>query len=158
MFFSGAGWVVPWGRMMRVVMVLVAWQMACSAASTDGVCGSIDIRNSVKNLQRLSGCRVIEGFLQVVLMDLAVPSDFQGVSFPELREVTEFVIFYRVSGLSSIGQLFPNLSVIRGDELFLDYALSIVQMPYLRDIGLVSLTTILRGSVAITSNPGTGLF
>lgn len=91
-------------------------------------------------------------------MDLAVPSDFQGVSFPELREVTEFVIFYRVSGLSSIGQLFPNLSVIRGDELFLDYALSIVQMPYLRDIGLVSLTTILRGSVAITSNPGTGLF
>lgn len=60
---------------------------------------------------------------------------------------------YRVNGLRSIGQLFPNLSVIRGNSLFINYALVAFEMMHLQDVGLHSLTEIVRGSVRFENNP-----
>lgn len=117
-------------------------------------CKSMDIRNSVKNLeQNLRDCQVIEGFLYVVLMDHANESDFDNISFPELREITGHLLIYRVVGLRSVGQLFPNLTVIGGNVLFMDYALVIYEMVQLQEVGLHSLSTIVRGSVWINKNP-----
>uniref|UniRef100_A0A8B9PWB2 Tyrosine-protein kinase receptor n=1 Tax=Apteryx owenii TaxID=8824 RepID=A0A8B9PWB2_APTOW len=78
--------------------------------------------------------------------------DFRGLSFPRLLMITEYLLLFRVYGLESLRDLFPNLSVIRGTSLFFNYALVIFEMPHLRDIGLHSLTHVLRGSVRIERN------
>ncbi|KAK1131016.1 hypothetical protein K0M31_017319 [Melipona bicolor] len=117
------------------------------------VCQSIDIRNSVRYFSRLSGCRLVEGFVQILLIDNAEPAEYANISFPELREITGYLLFYRVKGLRSIGRLFPNLSVIRGHSLFINYALVVFEMMSLQEVGLHSLTTVVRGSVRFEKNP-----
>lgn len=67
--------------------------------------------------------------------------------------ISVLCINYRVKGLRSIGRLFPNLSVIRGHSLFINYALVAFEMMNLQEIGLHSLTTIVRGSVRFEKNP-----
>lgn len=96
------------------------------------VCGSKDIRNSVKNLKELRGCRVIEGFLIITLIDKYNETDYVDVSFPELTEVTDFVLLYRVNGLKSVGKLFPNLRIIRGNNLIHDFAFVVFEMMHLQ--------------------------
>jgi insulin receptor len=92
----------------------------------------MDIRNNVDAFRRLSGCRVIEGFIQIVLIDHATESSFANLTFPELREITHYLLLYRVNGLRSVGRLFPNLAVIRGETLFLNYALVVFEMIHLQ--------------------------
>lgn len=96
------------------------------------VCQSQDIRNSVNNFSQLRGCRVIEGFLQIVLIDKAEEWEYANLTFPELREITGYFLLYRVNGLRSLSKLFPNLTVIRGNELFFDYALVVFEMMHLQ--------------------------
>lgn len=120
----------------------------------NGVCQSIDIRNSVDTFKkRLSGCQVVEGFVQILLIDHADESHFANLSFPDLREITGYLLMYRVNGLRTLSNLFPNLSVIRGNILFLNYALVAFEMMHLQEIGLYSLTNITRGSVRLEKNP-----
>ncbi|OAD57588.1 Insulin-like receptor [Eufriesea mexicana] len=117
------------------------------------LCQSIDIRNSVRHFSRLKGCRLVQGFVQILLIDNAEPSEYANVSFPELKEITGYLLLYRVKGLRSIGRLFPNLTVIRGHSLFINYALVAFEMMNLQEIGLHHLTTIVRGSVRFEKNP-----
>nr|UTM63729.1 Insulin-like receptor [Riptortus pedestris] len=118
-----------------------------------GICQSTDIRNSVSMFSQLSGCHVVEGFVRIVLIDTANETDYANISFPELKEITGYLLLYRVNGLRSLGKLFPNLSVIRGNTLFVNYALVVFEMLHLQEIGLVSLTDILRGAVLFAKNP-----
>ncbi|XP_010190259.1 PREDICTED: insulin receptor-related protein-like, partial [Mesitornis unicolor] len=115
-------------------------------------CGSMDIRNDASQLQKLENCSIIEGSLQILLMLTAGADDFRGLSFPRLLMITEYLLLFRVYGLESLRDLFPNLSVIRGTKLFSSYALVIFEMPHLRDVGLHSLGHILRGAVRIERN------
>ncbi|XP_043251642.1 insulin-like peptide receptor [Colletes gigas] len=119
----------------------------------DGICHSIDIRNSVAHFAILKNCRVIEGDLQIVLIEDSTETDFQNIHFPELREITGYLLFYRVNGLKSLVNLFPNLEVIRGNALLTDYAFMLYEMQNLQEIGLKKLTEISRGSVRIEKNP-----
>ncbi|CAG5095970.1 Similar to InR: Insulin-like receptor (Aedes aegypti) [Cotesia congregata] len=119
----------------------------------NGICQSIDIRNRVSNFEILRDCEVIEGFLQIVLIDNNKESDFEDLSFPKLREITSYMLLYRISNLRSLQNLFPNLEVIRGDKLILDYSFMIYEVPNLEEIGLTKLTKILRGAVRIEKNP-----
>lgn len=123
-----------------------------NATARGRICGSVDVRNKVRELEQLRGCTVVEGFVQIVLIDHANASDFDNVSFPELREITCYLILYRVKGLRNLGQLFPNLAVIRGNTLVQDYALVVYEMLQLQELGLWGLTAILRGSVRIEKN------
>uniref|UniRef100_A0A8D2MH51 Tyrosine-protein kinase receptor n=1 Tax=Zonotrichia albicollis TaxID=44394 RepID=A0A8D2MH51_ZONAL len=113
---------------------------------------SMDIRHDVSQLRKLENCSIIEGNLQILLMFTTGAEDFRGLSFPRLLMVTEYLLLFRVYGLESLRDLFPNLSVIRGTNLFFSYALVIFEMPHLRDVGLHSLGHILRGSVRIERN------
>jgi Receptor L domain len=61
-------------------------------------------------------------------------------------------MLYRISGFTSLNQLFPNLAVIRGRELFKDFALIIYEMLELTEIGLSRLMEIERGNVRIEKN------
>ena len=49
---------------------------------------------------------------------MSVPIWFQNLSFPLLREVTDYIMLYETAGIVSMAKLFPNLSVIRGNHLF----------------------------------------
>jgi hypothetical protein len=54
--------------------------------------------------------------------------------------------------LRTLSHIFPNLAVIRGQQLFFNYALVIFEMPDFEDIGLRSLSRIVRGAVRIEKN------
>lgn len=96
---------------------------------------------------------MVEGFVQILLFDNVNESLFSNLSFPELREITDFLLLYRVNGLRTLEYLFPNLAVIRGQNTFYNHALIIFEMPSLQEIGLYSLTDIMSGSVRIDKNP-----
>lgn len=113
----------------------------------------MDIRNSLESFKKLEHCEVIEGFLSILLIDNVDPVQLSQFNFPKLIEITDYLLLYRVNGLRSLGQLFPNLSVIRGSNTFLNKALVIFEMSTLQEIGLYSLTTILKGQVHIDKNP-----
>lgn len=106
------------------------------------------------NFKKLENCTVIEGYLQILLIDNGQTHDYEGLSFPDLVEITGYFLLYRAFGLNSIGKIFPNLAVIRGNTLFHNYALVIYEMYHLQEIGFSHLTDILRGSVRIEKNPG----
>lgn len=142
---------------LTAVCVVTAWQRPASVYGGEDngtrICQSVDIRNSVHNLKQLRGCRAVEGYVQIVLIDKANETDFDGYSFPELREITQYLLLYRVVGLRKLGHLFPNLTIIRGDTVFEDYGLVIYEMFHLQEVGLKSLTHIMRGAVRIEKNP-----
>ncbi|KAK5867457.1 hypothetical protein PBY51_011949 [Eleginops maclovinus] len=140
-----------WGLMLSVSTICI-W-------STHGeICGpSIDIRNDISEFKRLENCTVVEGWLQILLINDKTNNInqevFRSLSFPKLTVVTDYLLLFRVSGLDSLSILFPNLSVIRGRNLFYDYALVIYEMTSLKDIGLYNLRNITRGAVRIEKNP-----
>ncbi|XP_011864735.1 PREDICTED: insulin-like receptor isoform X2 [Vollenhovia emeryi] len=150
-----------WRKLLWIVLLILAVPDLAAAhdaansgpSNRDGVCQSIDIRNSVSQFSKLEGCRVVEGFIQILLIDRAEQSAYANLSFPDLVEITGYLILYRVNGLRAVGHLFPNLTVIRGHSLFINYALVAFEMMHLQEIGLHSLTNILRGSVRFEKNP-----
>lgn len=109
----------------------------------------MDIRNTADSVNYLANCTKIEGFLLISLID--APQIITG-TFPLLTEVTEFIIVYRVWGLESLAQLFPNLSVIRGNALFDGYSLMVHSNPNLKYVGLTKLRSITNGGVRIEKN------
>ncbi|KFO22033.1 Insulin-like growth factor 1 receptor [Fukomys damarensis] len=117
----------------------------------DLFCGpGIDIRNDYQQLKRLENCTVIEGYLHILLISKA--EDYRSYRFPKLTVITEYLLLFRVAGLESLGDLFPNLTVIRGWKLFYNYALVIFEMTNLKDIGLYNLRNITRGAIRIEKN------
>ncbi|XP_045769194.1 insulin receptor-like isoform X2 [Maniola jurtina] len=150
--------------MMRRACSWVAWPavalallLACDPAGAaadmlaPGICPSMDIRNKPDAMEKLGACRVIEGHLSIVLIEHVTAASFQNVSFPKLREVTGYILIYRLKGVRNLGDLFPNLSVIRGTPLFKDFALVIFDNG-IESLGLRSLTRIERGAVRIQNN------
>lgn len=121
------------------------------------VCPGVHIRNDLKSFEQLEGCEIIDGPLTIALVaNHKHPyelKDYENITFPQLIEVTDYLLFFRVTGLTTFAKLFPNLSVIRGRELVSNYALIIYEMLHLQKINLPNLTDILRGSVRIESNP-----
>ncbi|KAG7170745.1 Insulin-like receptor-like 1 [Homarus americanus] len=119
------------------------------------VCTSLRVMNSVDNLRKLTNCSVIEGSLQIVLIEEAPQNkeeEWKKWSFPELVQITDFLLVFSVSGLRSLGQLFPNLAVIRGMVLHQNYGLVVYDARDLESVDLHSLTAILQGGVRIQNN------
>lgn len=73
-------------------------------STNETICTDIDVRNYVSNFEVLRGCTVVEGYVQINLIDNSTGQDFANLSFPELKEITEYLSFYHVSGLKSIGK------------------------------------------------------
>lgn len=103
-------------------------------------------------MKKLNGCRVVEGYVHILLIDEAEEDEFRGIEFKDLVEITGYLLLYRLSGIKSLYSLFPNLAVIRGQEVYNDYALVIYEFKDLEEIGLINLQTIQRGSVRIEKN------
>lgn len=118
-------------------------------ANKEMPCKSMDIRNTIFNLRRLANCTVIEGFVLITLINDA---DKLNTTYPLLTEVTGYVLVYRVANLISLAQIFPNLSVIRGNILFESYALVAYSNRDLQEIGLTNLRAISNGGVRFEKN------
>ncbi|XP_058839778.1 insulin-like receptor, partial [Topomyia yanbarensis] len=95
------------------------------------ICGSVDVRNSPTNLDRLKDCVVVEGFVHILLIDKYTEASFENYSFPLLTEITEYLLLFRVNGLKTLRKLFPNLAVIRGSSLVSDYAIVIYELMHI---------------------------
>ncbi|KAM3877370.1 insulin-like growth factor 1b receptor [Diretmus argenteus] len=131
---------------------------SCLRPATAEICGpSIDIGNDISEFSRLENCTVVEGYLQILLIgdknNNINQEVFRSLSFPKLTMITDYLLLFRVSGLDSLSVLFPNLTVIRGRNLFYNYALVIFEMTSLKDIGLYNLRNITRGAIRIEKNP-----
>ncbi|KAM8888379.1 insulin receptor b [Synchiropus picturatus] len=145
-----------WTMNLRAQMVffIICTCVIYKCGLTNGeICQSKDIRNNVSNLQSLENCTIIEGHLKILLMFKTKIEDFRNLSYPKLQVVTDYVLLFRVYGLETLSKLFPNLSVIRGNNLFFNYALVIFEMLQLKEVGLYNLTNITRGAVRIEKNP-----
>lgn len=141
------------GAGMAAAGSMIGMGVGAEVVTGDGICQSQYISTSISAFDKLRDCRVVEGFVKIVLFDHTLPSDFVNLTFPHLVEITEFLLVFRVSGLQSIGRLFPNLAVIRGQELFHNYALVVYQMNSLTELDLQQLRSIDRGAVRIQRNP-----
>ncbi|XP_031617136.1 insulin-like receptor [Contarinia nasturtii] len=117
------------------------------------ICQDIDIRNNPRDLNKLRDCTTIMGSLSIVLIEKLSYGDLSNYTYPELREITGYLLFFRVFGIKSFRNIFPNLMVIRGERLITHYALIIYDMPGLSEIGLTSLIKIQRGYVMIRYCP-----
>lgn len=110
------------------------------------------MRNDLEKIHLLTKCRVVEGSVAILLIDEITENDIRNISFPDLVEITGYLMLYRIGGFTSLNQLFPNLALIRGRELFKDYSLIIYEMLELTEIGLYNLVEISRGNVRIEKN------
>uniref|UniRef100_A0A8W8HTB1 Receptor L-domain domain-containing protein n=1 Tax=Magallana gigas TaxID=29159 RepID=A0A8W8HTB1_MAGGI len=106
------------------------------------ICEDVDIRNDVNAFAELENCTVIEGNLKILLIEGASHQQYENLYFPDLVEITDFFLLYRVYGLKSLRHIFPNLSIIRGHKLFFNFALVVFELMDLEELGLIGLTTI----------------
>lgn len=137
------------------------WKNVISCISSNTCCFSplvcspgIDIGNDISEFRKLENCTVVEGYLKILLIVNKNTNQevFRTLSFPKLTMITDYLLLFRVPGLKSLSTLFPNLSVIRGHNLFWNYAMVIYEMNDLKDIGLHSLRNITRGAIRVEKN------
>lgn len=148
-----------WTAIAAAALLLLLLRPPLLSATSGGggeekICDSVVVRSTGDRLNALHNCTIIDGHVHIVLLDATKPSDFD-VSFPMLREITQYLVVYRVTGLSSLGKLFPNLMLIRGVHTsdFPGLSLMIHDNADLTEVGLHSLTNITQGSVIISKNP-----
>lgn len=103
-------------------------------------------------MKKLNNCRVVEGNVHILLIDEVDEDAFSEYRFEKLVEITGYLLLYRLSGIKSLSNLFPNLAIIRGKQVYNDYSLVIYEFKDLEDVGLVNLQSIQRGSVRIEKN------
>ena len=70
--------------------------------------------------------------------------------FPNLVEITDYLLVFQAQQLPSLDILFPKLAIIRGDKLFKNYALIIFLSNSLHQINLKSLVSLQRGGVLLS--------
>ncbi|KAI1697236.1 protein tyrosine kinase domain-containing protein [Ditylenchus destructor] len=146
------GWCVT---LWPALVIILANIQQTSSARNETRCGSIDIRNNPRMAfqPKHRDCTIMEGDLALSLITQDDVTDYMFPVFENLREITGSMLVFEVNGLLSLGRMFPNLRVIGGHSLIMNYALVIYQNQHLRDVGLTKLTTIKNGGVRIAENP-----
>uniref|UniRef100_A0A914ZU15 receptor protein-tyrosine kinase n=1 Tax=Parascaris univalens TaxID=6257 RepID=A0A914ZU15_PARUN len=145
-----------------MLVVLFALLISQCSAGDDVYCRSLDIRNSPgmafqdketnDKWSTLSNCTVMEGDFSVSMITSANYTHESFPVFEHLRVITGHLLVFQVSALRSLKRMFPNLRVIGGQELIMNYALVIYQNTHLVEVGLPKLTTIINGGVRIMDN------
>ncbi|XP_017060934.1 insulin-like peptide receptor [Drosophila ficusphila] len=130
-------------------LMLLALYVPCAEPKVEHECTSIDIRNECSKMHLLDNCTVVNGYVLITLIPADQHCNFSKYSFPSLTEITEFMIFTEVRGLVNITEMFPNLAIIRGRRLFLNYALGVTNMHDLENLAFPQLIAIQRGQVYI---------
>lgn len=109
-------------------------------------------KEKCQGCEALANCTTLEGSIQIQMVRKASDAVMKQLRFPKLTEITGHLLVSLVYSQRSLKEIFPNLAVIRGRELYLDYSLVIYENDGLEEVNLPSLTTILRGGVRIEKN------
>jgi hypothetical protein len=112
----------------------------------DKGCKNVDIRMDEVYFNKLKNCKVVHGYLRISDINISNPFEF------DVQEITGYLLIESVSGISSLNQLFPKLSIIRGELLHQSHSLLITNNDDLVNIGLMQLSHILNGNVRIENN------
>ncbi|KAH8412253.1 hypothetical protein KR009_000854 [Drosophila setifemur] len=136
-----------------LMLLVLLGSKSIAMARPEHECTSVDIRNECSKLHLLDNCTVVNGYVMITLITNNVNCAYSNYSFPLLTEVTEFMIFTEVRGLTNITEMFPHLTVIRGRRLFLNYALGVTSMHDLELLAFPELVAIQRGHVYIGNCP-----
>ncbi|KAI1731772.1 receptor L domain-containing protein [Ditylenchus destructor] len=150
------------GALWPAFIIVLAYIQQVISIRNETRCGSIDIRNNPrmafqpkhlsKTWLRYRDCTIMEGDFTLSMITQSNITDDMFPVFENLREITGSILVFQIKGLLSLGRMFPNLRVIGGHSLIMNYALVIYQNYDLRDVGLTKLTTIKNGGVRITEN------
>lgn len=103
----------------------------------------------------MRNCSLVVGSVSLVNVHFHPPlqSDLDARALP-LIEITDYLLIYRVKGLSSLRNLLPKLTLIRGSQLLFNaYALIIYENMQLERLDLWHLQAPRSGAIHITKNP-----
>ncbi|VDD92788.1 unnamed protein product [Enterobius vermicularis] len=124
-------------------------------AGKDRYCGNVDIRTASKYGDPLidyKNCTVVEGNVIIAVYNDTTVDETTYESFKNIRVVTGFVVVFFTENLRSLSRVLPNLRIIGGDDMIVNYALIVYSNMGLHDIGLSKLTAILNGGVYSVGN------
>lgn len=110
------------------------------------------VKDTCSGCKELQNCTTYDGSVQIQIVRQAEERVMKQLRFPRLTEITGHLLISLVYGQRNLKDIFPNLAVIRGREMFLDYSLVIYENKGLEEINLPLLTTILDGGVRIEKN------
>ncbi|GMT18666.1 hypothetical protein PFISCL1PPCAC_9963 [Pristionchus fissidentatus] len=138
--------------------------LAQTTEAQHSICGSVDIRNDARTvfnkenasdefITRYMNCTILEGTFSLSMITNSSTREEDFVTFPNLVEITGYLLVFNVKSLTTLSRIFPNLRIIGGSQLIMNYALIIYQNPDLKDIGLPNLRVIRNGGVRISENP-----
>lgn len=137
--------------MQSLVLMLLVLGGLVHSVQTERRCDSINIGpNNLSQFSNLSKCDVILGSLTI--SKIFIRNKTQILS--PLKEITGFLLVYRVEGITSLSEILPKLVIIRGNELLFDrYSFIVYENMYLKDLGLYSLKAIQKGGLKVENNP-----
>lgn len=70
--------------------------------------------------------------------------------FPNLIEITDYLLIFQAQNITNLDILFPKLSIIRGNNLFRNYALVLFLSNSLLQVNLKNLIQIDKGSILLS--------
>jgi len=118
-------------------------------------CESLEI-NNIADFRKLENCTHVVGHIRLAYVDLTVLAgnySFESLA-TNVTEISDYLMVYRCTGLITLQSIFPRLKIIRGRTLLFDeYGLVVYENRNLREVGLVELLRIQKGSIRIESNP-----
>ncbi len=123
------------------------------------MCSSITLQSNVlaSKIEKIRNCSIIVGNLKILnakftdlnLTSLYLPNN--EALFPNLVEITDYLLIFQAHNIKSLDTLFPRLSIIRGDTLFKNsYSLIIFLTNSLQQINLKNLVELKRGTVLLS--------
>uniref|UniRef100_A0AC35G5G4 Receptor L-domain domain-containing protein n=1 Tax=Panagrolaimus sp. PS1159 TaxID=55785 RepID=A0AC35G5G4_9BILA len=144
-------------------MVFICFVLNVNALEENFCPFFVEIRNTPKGLFKSTGakegmvdvlkCTIIDGDFTISMINDGNHTNENFPVFQYLREITGALLIYGAKGLTNLNHIFPNLRIIGGQTLILNYALVIYQNDDFRFLGLDKLTIIRNGGVRITDNP-----
>ncbi|KAH8330925.1 hypothetical protein KR067_008973 [Drosophila pandora] len=116
-------------------------------------CGSLEI-NDIGDFRKLENCTHVVGHVRIAYVDFTA-LNLSLISFASnITEISDYLMVYRCPGLLTLESIFPRLRIIRGQALLFDeFSFVVYENRNLRDLGLVELLRIQKGSIRIESNP-----
>ncbi|XP_068155469.1 LOW QUALITY PROTEIN: insulin-like growth factor 1 receptor [Drosophila tropicalis] len=119
---------------------------------SERICTSIDIRH-FDDFRKLQSCTYVVGHVSIAFVEL--PANVTANELKsEVTEISDYLMVYRCHSLLTLESIFPQLRLIRGQNLAFDqYSLIVYENRNLRELGLVQLLRIQNGFIRIESNP-----
>jgi hypothetical protein len=113
------------------------------------VCQSVTFTGAITDHNQIQSCDIIIGHVRILNARFQFENDTDTL-FTNLVEVTDYILIFQASNIKTLEQLFPKLSVIRGDRLFKNYALTVFLCTSIVTINLKNLVSIQHGSVFLS--------